>query len=111
MLMVPIFEPGPVAIGAAVGVAAAADGAFGGLVPAAAGAAAPAVWAHAEIIEITATARRERTNLLFIGSFRLLGAFLGSERNSDYALPATLGAHSRKPESPWDCSRTAAVRS
>jgi len=36
-----------------------------------AGAALP-VWAHAEIIEITATARTGRRNLLFIGSLNSL---------------------------------------
>src|SRR5713226_983054 len=64
MLMVPILLPVPVAI---VGEAAGEAGAL----PAPAGAALP-VWAQAEIIEKTATARTERRNLLFIGSLNSL---------------------------------------
>jgi hypothetical protein len=48
---------------------AAAEGALGMV----AGAAALPVWAHAEVIEKTAMVRKERRNLLVIGSLKLLG--------------------------------------
>jgi hypothetical protein len=71
MLMVPsLVVPVPVAIvGEAAGVA--------GALPAPAGAALP-VWANAEnvnpkISEKTALARKDRRNLLVIGSVKLLG--------------------------------------
>jgi hypothetical protein len=68
MLMVPIFEPVPVAMGAVVAEAA-------GELAGPEGAAALLVWAKAEIIEKTAIARRERTSLLVIGSLKLLGTY------------------------------------
>ena len=70
MLMVPTFVPvlGPVVVAGAVaageaGVAAGLDGV------------ALPVWANAENVNVTATARRTRTNLLFIGSVELLGTW------------------------------------
>jgi hypothetical protein len=66
MLIVPIFVPVPVAMGAVVAEAA-------GEVTPLAGAVALLVWAKADIIEITAMARKERRSLLVIGSLKLLG--------------------------------------
>jgi hypothetical protein len=67
MLIVPIFEPGPVAtVGEAAGEPVAGE--LAALVGAAA-----LVWANAEIIETTAMARIERRNLLVIVSLKLLG--------------------------------------
>jgi hypothetical protein len=66
MLIVPIFVPVPVATGA-VGAEAAGE------VTPLAGAVALLVWAKADIIEITAMARKERRSLLVIGSLKLLG--------------------------------------
>jgi hypothetical protein len=40
------------------------------------GVAALPVWANAEIVKVTAQARRTRKNLLFIGSVELLGTCL-----------------------------------
>src|SRR5271169_4091336 len=96
MLMVPNLLPVPVpTMGAVVGVA--------GALPAPAGAALP-VWARAEIItpksgEKTAMARKERRNLLVIGSLNSLehcsGKYgsgeYGPGMNSDYPFQATLG--------------------
>ena len=55
------------------GVAGAAAGGFAGVAPGLDGVAALPVWANADKVKVTATARRTRTNLLFIGSIELLG--------------------------------------
>jgi hypothetical protein len=72
MLIVPILVPVPVAMVVVAGVA----GEVAGVVAEPAGAAA-AVWAHAELmtmemVDRTAVVRRERRNLLVIGSVKLL---------------------------------------
>jgi hypothetical protein len=69
MLMVPIFVPLPVTMGA---VAAGEPGAEGNPP----GSAAVLVCAHAEIMEKTATVRRERRSLLVIVLLKLLGTLV-----------------------------------
>jgi hypothetical protein len=67
MLMVPTFVP---VLGTEVaGAEVAAPG------PEVDGVAALPVWASAENVNVAATARRIRTNLLFIGSVELLGTW------------------------------------
>jgi hypothetical protein len=90
MLMVPILLPAPVAI--VVEVAGAVGEPVAGE-PAALGGAAALVWANAEIMETTAMARIERSNLLVIVSLNSLehvSGNYGSGKNSDYPFQATL---------------------
>ncbi len=61
---VPVMGPGAVAAFEAAGLAGAADGV-----------AALPVWANAENVNVTTTARRTRKNLLVIGSVELLGTW------------------------------------
>lgn len=65
MLIVPTFVPVLVPVGAAPAAGLAAAGLDG--------VAALLVWANAEIVKITAVARKSRKNLLVIGSVVLLG--------------------------------------